>query len=100
MVSPTSTNRLESSNSRISEGANGSITLSALLNGFNGSPVILSTCSRNSPRLLTPSKYRLHSGRECATQTDCESEIDLQVSFFYWDGFHGVENEYIIILMK
>ncbi|XP_058810763.1 putative uncharacterized protein DDB_G0271982 isoform X3 [Phymastichus coffea] len=76
VVSPSSGSGLESADSRRSDSA--SVALSALLNGFNGSPVILSTGSRNSPRLLTPSKYRLPSGRECATQTDCEGETESQ----------------------
>ncbi|XP_016840108.1 MAP7 domain-containing protein 2 isoform X3 [Nasonia vitripennis] len=56
----------------------GGISLSALLSGL-GSPVILQTTTRPSPRfaenrLLTPSKYRVASGRECGTQTDCEGD--------------------------
>ena len=52
------------------------IGLSALLNGLNsaGQIIVHTPSSRSSPRLLTPSKYRSSSGRECATQTDCEGD--------------------------
>ncbi|KAJ8678637.1 hypothetical protein QAD02_014424, partial [Eretmocerus hayati] len=68
-------------------GRNGGVTLSALLGGLGG-PVLLQSASETtvgSPatvgqrfgqkRLLTPSKYRVPSSSECATQTDCEAEL-------------------------
>lgn len=53
-------------------------SLNALLTGGFGSPIVLRTSS-SSPkitqnRLLTPSKYRQSSGRDCGTQTDCEGD--------------------------
>ncbi|XP_011494407.1 PREDICTED: uncharacterized protein LOC105359492 [Ceratosolen solmsi marchali] len=56
----------------------GSGDLGALLDGL-GSSLILQATRRTSPllvgnRLLTPSKYRIPSGRDCSTQTDCEDE--------------------------
>ena len=62
-------------------GSAGTISLGALLSGLGSSPVILQATARTSPRtvenrLLTPSKYRVPSGRDCGTQTDCEAEAE------------------------
>lgn len=70
----------------ISRTESAGISLSALLTGL-GSPVVLQATSAGQVprcpegRLLTPSKYRAPSGRDCGTQTDCEGELSSVSSY-------------------